>query len=239
MTTGASKTLAIQNLASTIRVLALVVGWVRLINAFKQKSAIPDDASPSEGYLPLPHKKQRGRPPSQATLQKREFNAKRPTWAWTGASKKALPIQTDLLKALQNYWQLLREDYGLDHITMPDALALKVISLDEQRIDALHAGTPPSPQYLRDKAEVDAELEITRKRIWEGASDGGTKPRRPDGFGVFNKKFPGLLDQLKNRGIVYKAAIRKIEQAGISSVPSDRTLRRWMQQISDMNSRKN
>jgi hypothetical protein len=235
MTTTASKALAIQNLASTIRVLALVVGWVRLINAFEQRSAIPDDHPESEKYLPLPHKKQRGRPPSQATLQKREFNAKRPTWASTGASKKALPIQTDLLRALQHYWQLLRQDYGLDHITMPDALVLKVIALDEQRIDALHAGTPPSPQYLRDKAEVDAELEIIRKRIREGASAGGTKPRSPDGFGAFNKKVPGLLNQLKNREIVYKKAIRKIEQAGVSSVPSDRTLRRWMQQISDMN----
>ena len=54
--------------------LALTLRSVKTIKAFKQKSAIPDDDSTSEGYLPLAQKPQRGRPPSQETLQRRALN---------------------------------------------------------------------------------------------------------------------------------------------------------------------
>ena len=64
MTTRASKAVAMRGLALTLR-------SVRTIKAFKQKSAIPDDDPSSDGYVPLPYKKQRGRPPSQETLQRR------------------------------------------------------------------------------------------------------------------------------------------------------------------------
>ena len=64
MTTRASKAVAMRGLALTLR-------SVRTIKAFKQKSALPDDDPSSDGYVPLPYKIQRGRPPSQKTLQRR------------------------------------------------------------------------------------------------------------------------------------------------------------------------
>lgn len=56
---------------ATIGQLLRALKWVKTVAAFKQITDIPDDDPAGPGHVPLTQKKQRGRPASQATLQRR------------------------------------------------------------------------------------------------------------------------------------------------------------------------
>lgn len=216
-------------MAAALRDLALAIRWVKTIAAFKQKSAIPDDDPAAAGYMPLPHKKQRGRPPSQSTLKMQAFKASRPPYA-----KRLDPGQSELLKALRSYWQVLRENQGLQSKTVSDAFALEVIAIDEEQFEALISGRSLSRKRQAHRVEIIKKLEAVKKRISESASVAGATPRHETGKDRLNQVAPDLLGKLADGSLRYKVADRRLqnlkEELKIDAVPTERTLRRWVQE---------
>lgn len=232
MTTGLSKTLAIQNLASTIRVLALALGWLRLITAFQQKSAIPADDPSSAGHVPLPYRRQRGRPPSIAAFLLRAHAAylesTRPAYA-----KERLHKPSNLMTALLNEgaFAAVRKSYGLHHKSFPDSLALDMLSLDDASDECFEAGVQVSPVYLELQAKVLSEWMARNTAISKNAKDSGQKVREVTQRTQIEAVAPHLLLDLVEKRITPETMQTRLRKLQVSfPIPSVRSLRRMAQQ---------
>lgn len=222
MTAVASKAAAIRELALMLRVLAFALGWARSINAFKQESEIPDDDPTADGYLPLQHKKQRGRPPSQSTLHMQAMKGSRPAYAGPKT-----PRHSDLLKALQHYWQVLRANQGLQSKTVSDEFALRVIAMDEERLEALISGSLLSAERLALHSEILKKLEAMKIAVSGNARRSGQKVSAKTQQSLIEKDAPEILCRLIAGQISYKVAQRLLGEKRLP-IPAERSLRRMV-----------
>jgi hypothetical protein len=219
MTMAVEKTLAIGYLLLALRT-------AKTIKAFKQPSTCINDDPSSAEYEPLPHKKQRGRPPSQSTLRIQALMASRPVYA-----KPQDPGQSELLNALKNYWEVLRENQGLHSKTISDAFALEVIAMDEEQFEAKISGHSLSVERQAVHAKILEELEDKRIAVIGNARRSGQKVSAKTQRSQIETEAPGLLEELAAKGITPETVQTRLRKLPVKvPIPTVRSLRRIAQQ---------
>lgn len=182
----------------------------------------------------------RGRPPTIATLLSR---VQASSLAKTRQADAPQPSseRSSAMTALLNEgaFASVRKSYGLHHKTIPDSLVLDVLALDEGPDPEYEARYAGALSYAALRERTMAALTSREIAIHCAAVAGGSKSPGEPRIKLVEKKAPGVIEKLAAGGR-YKAAARELENSSLdtSDIPAERTLRRWIREKSDVNSKK-
>jgi hypothetical protein len=207
--------------------LLLALRTVKTIKAFKQPSTCINDDPSSSGYVPLPHKKQRGRPPLQSTLRMQALMASKPDYA-----KSSPYFHLGLSeKSLDESFQLIRKSYGLHHKAYPNNLVIYALAVDEGPDPECEAKNPNARTYADLQKRTAADLMEVKANISNASKKKGQKVHAKTQRSQIEKEAPEILQALATKRITPEAAQTRLRNLPVViPIPTVRSLRRMAQQ---------